>query len=156
MPRRIVPLILSVVAVAATAPGLRAQTAQTRLWDSAISGDTVALVQALDAGAAPDSLDIRSNPNGRRALNWAAWYNRVPAIRILVARGATVNSSNLTGFSPLHHAAEAGSLEAARALLAAGADPLRLTGEAETPGQVARRKGFTALADTIEAAARRR
>jgi ankyrin repeat protein len=103
-----------------------------------------------------DSLDVRTNPNGRRALNWAAWNNRVSVIRILVARGATVNSTNLTGFTPLHHAAESGSLEAAVALLAAGADPGRLTGDGETPSDVARRRGFPTIADSLDAAARRR
>jgi ankyrin repeat protein len=141
--------------LAAAAP-LSAQDAQSRLWDSAISGDTVSLLGALSAGARVDSLDVRTNPNGRRALNWAAWNNRVPVIRILVARGATVNSTNLTGFTPLHHAAESGSMEAAVALLAAGADPSRLTGDGETPSDVARRRGFPAIADSLDAAARRR
>lgn len=100
------------LAFAFAAP-LRAQDAQSRLWDSAISGDTVSLLQALAAGAKVDSLDLRRNPNGRRALNWAAFNNRVPVIRILAARGAPVNATNLTGFTPLHHAAESGSMEAA-------------------------------------------
>ena len=151
--RRTAPAVVS--ALLAFAAPASAQDAQTKLWDSAISGDTIALMQALDAGARLDSLDLRTNPNGRRALNWAAWNNRAPVIRILAARGAAVNGANLTGFTPLHHAAEAGSVDAARALLAAGADPLRLTGDGETPADVAQRKGFTWLADTLQAAARR-
>lgn len=143
------------LAFAFAAP-LRAQDAQSRLWDSAISGDTVSLLQALAAGAKVDSLDLRRNPNGRRALNWAAFNNRVPVIRILAARGAPVNATNLTGFTPLHHAAESGSMEAALALLAAGANPGLLTGDGEAAADVARRKGFTAIADSIDAAARRR
>lgn len=148
--------IVSAAAVLASAAPLSAQDAQGKLWDSAISGDTVSLLQALDAGAKVDSLDVRRNPNGRRALNWAAWNNRVPVIRILVARGAPVNATNLTGFTPLHHAAESGSMEAALALLRAGADPGRLTGDGELATDVARRRGFTAIADSIDAAARRR
>jgi ankyrin repeat protein len=99
----------------------RAQEAQSQLWDAAIAGDTVAIVRALDAGASVDSLDFRTNRNGRRALNWAAWHNRPAAVRTLVARGATLDATNRTGFTPLHHAAEAGSLDALKALLAAGA-----------------------------------
>jgi ankyrin repeat protein len=151
----VVAVVLIVAVLAAAAP-LPAQDAQSRLWDSAISGDTVSLLQALAAGAKVDSLDLRSNPNGRRALNWAAWNNRVPVIRILAARGAPVNATNLSGFTPLHHAAESGSMEAALALLAAGADPLRVTNDGEIAADVARRKGFTAIADSIDAAARRR
>ena len=40
----------ALLALAFAAP-LRAQDAQSRLWDSAISGDTVSLLQALAAGA---------------------------------------------------------------------------------------------------------
>ncbi len=156
MPCRIHALMLPALFTVLAASAGHAQEAQARLWNAAVSGDTVALVQAIDAGAVVDSLDVRSNPNGRRALNWAAWNNRVPVIRILVAHGATVNGSNLTGFSPLHHAAESGSLEAALALLTAGADPQRLNNDGETPSAVARRRGFTALADSIDAAAKRR
>jgi hypothetical protein len=74
-----------------------------------MQGDTATLAAALQHGAAIDSLDTRRNPNGRRALNWAAWYNQPVALRFLVARGATVNVANRTGFTPLHHAAENGS-----------------------------------------------
>ena len=154
-PASLVAVLFVVAGLAGAAP-LPAQDAQSRLWDSAISGDTVSLLQALAAGAKVDSLDVRRNRNGRRALNWAAFNNRVPAIRILAAHGAPVNATNLTGFTPLHHAAESGSMEAALALLAVGADPGRLTGDGELPADVARRNGFTALADSIDAAARRR
>jgi hypothetical protein len=147
---------LLTIAVLALAAPLPAQDAQSRLWDSAISGDTVALLQALTDGAKVDSLDLRRNPNGRRALNWAAWNNRVPAIGILAAHGAPVNAANLTGFTPLHHAAESGSMDAALALLAAGADPARTTKDGEVAADVARRRGFAAIADSIDAAERRR
>jgi ankyrin repeat protein len=136
------------------ARGARAQDAQTRLWDAAMAGDTVAIARALDDGARVDSLDVRRNPNGRRALNWAAWYDRAPAVRLLLARGAAVNLPNRTGFTALHHAAEAGSAAAAAALLAAGADPAWPNGGGETPAQVARARGHLALAERLEAAGR--
>ena len=98
-----------------TAGGV-AQTPQTRLWDGAISGDTVALASALKDDAQIDSLDTRTARNGRRALNWAALNNRVDALRFLLAHGASIEATNRTGFTALHHAAEVGSLEAARVL----------------------------------------
>ena len=79
---------------------------QARLWDAAIAGGASAMAGALREGAAIDSLDTRRNPNGRRALNWAAWYNQVPASRLLLARGAPLEARNRTGFTALHHAAE--------------------------------------------------
>ncbi|MFN2419970.1 MAG: ankyrin repeat domain-containing protein [Gemmatimonadota bacterium] len=107
---------------------LRAQDAQARLWDAAIAGDTLEIREAIDDGAKIDSLDTRRNPNGRRALNWAAWNDRVAAIELLLALGAPIEAENNTGFTALHHAAESGSIEAARVLLAAGADPAHVGG----------------------------
>ena len=85
-----------------------AQDAQSQLWDASVAGDTLAIVRALEAGAKVDSIDYRTNRNGRRALNWAAWHNRPAAVRVLLARGATLDAANRTGFTALHHAAEAG------------------------------------------------
>ena len=116
---RTILTVLALVLAPFAAAG--AQDAQAQLWDAAIAGDTVAIVKALDAGAQVDSVDFRTNRNGRRALNWAAWNNRPAAIRVLLARGATIDATNRTGFTALHHAAEAGSLDALKALLAAGA-----------------------------------
>jgi ankyrin repeat protein len=149
--------VLAFLAAGFGAAPVRAQavagsTAQEQLWDAARAGDTLALKQALAAGARIDSLDLRRNPNGRRALNWAAWDNRADAVRFLVANGATVNLANITGFTPLHHAAENGSLEAAQALLKAGADPTWPNNAGETPAEVARKRMHPEVAAAIEAA----
>lgn len=136
------------------APRLRAASRRRRpraqLWDAAIQGDTVALAAALQYGAAIDSLDTRRNPNGRRALNWAAWYNHPVAIRFLIARGAEVNIANWTGFTPLHHAAEHGSLEAARVLLALGADRTLRNEMGQRPIDVARERGHPEVAALLD------
>jgi ankyrin repeat protein len=147
------PLLTVTLAVALLASSpLAAQDAQSRLWDAAIAGDTLALRQAVSDGAKIDSLDARRNPNGRLALNWAAWYDRVPAIRLLIELGAPLEAENRTGFTPLHHAAEAGSLEAARALLEAGADPTHPNEAGFTPVQTARERGNAEVAEILEAA----
>jgi ankyrin repeat protein len=143
-----------VAALAGLASTVSAQDAQPQLWDASIAGDTVAIRQALRNGAKVDSLDTRRAANGRRALNWAALYNHVPAIHVLLAAGASVDSSNRTGFAPLHHAAEAGALEAAQALLKAGANPRLVTLSGGTPAAVARARGFAAVAQLLEAAER--
>ena len=62
------PLSIAAAAAAAillAATPLRAQDAQSAVWDASISGDTVALVKALDDGAKIDSLDVRRSENGR-------------------------------------------------------------------------------------------
>lgn len=145
-------MALSALLLARVAPAQTAASNQDRLWDATIAGDTLGIAEAIGAGAAIDSLDTRRNPNGRRALNWAAWYNRAAAVRLLVARRATINLANRTGNTPLHHAAENGALEAARALLAAGADPFWRNGEGQTPAQVARSRGYEPVAALLEAA----
>jgi ankyrin repeat protein len=140
----------------ALAVPVRAQDAQSRLWDAAVAGDTLEIRQAVADGAVVDSLDTRRSRNGRRALNWAALNNRVDAIAVLLELGAPLEAVNITGFSALHHAAEAGSMEAAQALLAAGADPAHANNAGMLPAATARELGHAALADLLEAAARER
>lgn len=147
-------IILPLLAAAPSTAPLHAQatpSVQEQLWDAARSGDTLTLGKALAAGARIDSLDVRVNPNGRRALNWAAWFNHADAVRFLIAKGATVNLGNNTEFTPLHHAAENGSLEAAEVLLDAGADPTWPNNMGETAAQVARRRMHLDVALAIEA-----
>ena len=147
-------VVALVVTLVTATPGV-AQDAQARLWDAAMAGDTLAIRQALADGGKIDSLDIRRNPNGRRALNWAAIYNKVPAIDVLLAAGAPIEAVNRTGFTALNHAAEEGSLEAARALLSAGADPTHANNEGYTPAQTARENGHEEVAALIDEAAAR-
>ncbi|HEX6615407.1 MAG TPA: ankyrin repeat domain-containing protein [Gemmatimonadales bacterium] len=134
----------------AQVPARQIRSPQVALWESAVAGDTVAMGAALRDGARLDSLDTRTNPNGRRALNWAAWFNRVAAIRFLLAHGADLEARNLTGFTALHHAAEAGSLEAAEALLAAGADPNAANTDGRRPAETALAKGHAVVALLLE------
>ena len=115
-------------------------------------GDVAALKKAIDDGADVNAIDARTNPNGRRALNWAAWYNHAEAIKELLKGGADINGVNLTGFTPIHHAAEAGSPEAARVLIEAGADVNLPSYAGETPLQRARRVGHQEVVRLLEAA----
>jgi ankyrin repeat protein len=155
-PLAIVPLAVFLL-VSGPSPAIAQAVpdAQARLWDAAIAGDTAAITKALADGARIDSLDVRRSLNGRRALNWAALNNQVPAIQTLLDRGAGIQLANLTGFTPLHHAAEAGATEAAMALLAAGADPTWPNDAGLTPGEVAREHGHGALADSLNVAVSR-
>jgi ankyrin repeat protein len=145
------------VAAVLSATTARAQgpDAQAALWEGAIQGDTAAMAAALQRGAVIDSLDTRTNPNGRRALNWAAWYNRVPAIRFLLAHGASLEARNRTGFTALHHAAEAGSMDAVEALLAAGAYPDSRNALGRQPAETAIIKRNVDVAAVLRARIRR-
>ena len=143
----------AVAALLAAAAPVQAQDAQSALWDASISGDTVALVKALDDGAKVDSLDTRRSVNGRRPLNWAAYNNHAAAVRILLDRGAPIEATNLTGFTALHHAAEAGSLEAAEVLIGRGATLNTTNRQGMTPIETARERGHPTLVAALEKAA---
>lgn len=151
--KRVLMLAL-ILGIAALVP-LAAQSPQERLWDAAQSGDTAAVRAALDAGARVDSIDVRRNPNGRRALNWAAWFNHADVIRLLLAKGASIDARNNTGFTALHHAAENGSLEAARVLLEAGANPIIPNDNGLNPVETARNFGHDDVAQLLAEAERR-
>jgi hypothetical protein len=109
--------------------------AQHALWVASVAGDTAAIVRALANGARIDSLDVLGN---RRPLNYAAAGNRAAAVRVLLARGASVNLANNTGFTPVHHAIEAGAADALEVLLGASAD-LTIPARGVTPMATARR-----------------
>lgn len=58
---------------------------------------------------------------GLRPLHYAVWQRNIPAIHLLVVRGADINATDECGYSALHLAAEHGFLEVAEILLEAGA-----------------------------------
>lgn len=130
-------------------------TPQTQLWDAAVSGDTAAVIAAIAAGADVNALDTRRTTSGRRALNWAAQNDRAAAARVLIARGAGIDSTNGTGFTALHHAAEAGSVATAEVLLRAGANIAAKTKDGETAKDIAIRKGHPDIAALIDRYTRR-
>ena len=152
--KRAVRILLTTILLGLSSHSVAAQAAspQDYLWDAAKQGDSSAVAAALTFGARVDSLDTRRSRNGRRALNWATWYNHPAIIRLLVAQGATIDLANLTGFTPLHHAAENGSVEAARVLLELGADWTLANNDGLRPIDVARERGqleMVALLDTL-------
>jgi hypothetical protein len=118
-------------------------------------GDTAAIAAALGAGAVIDSLDTQSTGSGRRALNYAALGNRVAAVRLLLARGASINLANRTGFTPVLHAVEGGANEALAVLIEAGADITIASAAAITPLAMAQRRGNQAAVKLLEAAGRK-
>ena len=128
----------------------QATRAQAALWDSAKSGDVTAVRQAITAGADVNALDTRRSRNGRRPLNWAAFYNHVEVIEVLLEYGADINATNLTGFTPVHHAAENNSSRSASILVEAGADADIPNRRGKKPLDTAREKGHEELVRLLE------
>jgi CubicO group peptidase (beta-lactamase class C family) len=130
-------------------------SAEERLWDGAIAGDTTAVLAAIAQGADVNALDTRRSPNGRRALNWAAQNDHAAVARILLAHGAGIDSANVTGFTALHHAAESGAVRTAELLLQSGANAALTTKAGETARSVAERKNHADVVALIDRFSRR-
>ncbi|KAL8725888.1 MAG: hypothetical protein Q9181_006248 [Wetmoreana brouardii] len=98
------------------------------LFDAASNGD----IKRLEAALLP-SMDVNAleaDPlQGRAALHIAAESGSVPAIQFLLAHGAKVDLPNSECETPLHEAAFWARPEAIKALLNAGADINRPTGD---------------------------
>ena len=116
-------LMASETSMAQIAPATPNQ--QIVLWDAVIADDVTTAIAAIKAGADVNGLDTRANiagPNGRRPLNYAAIRNDTAMITTLLNAGANINLANRSGFTPLHHAGEAGSKEAATLLIQSHAE----------------------------------
>lgn len=92
----------------------------------------------LGARPAP-RLDARSR-GGRTALQYAALYARLDAVRMLLAAGASPNAADNSGCTALHLAARRAPGMVLAALVAAGADLAARNSRGETAEQVAQRQ----------------
>lgn len=107
---------------------------------AAIDGDQKRLLELLSTkGQFRSNLLLESrNSAGWTALMWAAWHNKVPAMRTLVEAGAMVNATDRYGQTALSLAAENsnGAQELAVSLLLdSGADPSVCGYEGKTPAE---------------------
>jgi ankyrin repeat protein len=104
------------------AAALVARGAPVNLWEAAALGDVARLQAHLEAD--PSSLKTHSH-DGWTALHLAAHFGHADAARLLLRHGADVRarSTNSLDNEPLHAALAGRSLDVARALLDAGADP---------------------------------
>jgi ankyrin repeat protein len=75
------------------------------------------------------------------ALHWAAWHDDVAAAQLLVSAGASVNTTNRYGVTPLSLACTNGNTQLVELLLNAGADANAALPGGETPLMTAARTG---------------
>jgi DNA-binding winged helix-turn-helix (wHTH) protein len=126
---------------------------QISLWDAVIAGDVTRAMASIKTGADVNGLDTRekvAGPTGRKPLNYAALRNDTTMITTLVDAGAMINWANRSGFTPLHHAAEVGSEQAAILLIAKGANPSLRTMGHKTPVEIAMASDHSELADILQ------
>lgn len=77
-------------------------TPETPFWRAAATGNIEAVKQHLDAGTA---LSEKDEKFGRPPLHWAAGRGRIEVAKLLISKGANVNSFDDQGATPLHEAA---------------------------------------------------
>ena len=125
----IVPAVLASVSLAAAA--------DLRVVDAVKAQDAAAVRALLKQRADVNAPDVE----GMTALHWAAHWNDLDTVTLLIAAGARAAVANRYGVTPLHEAATVGSSEIVNALLRAGADANAAYGDGETALMVASRTG---------------
>lgn len=123
---------------------------QKKLWDAAKSGDVEAARKAIVDGADINALDTRRSRSGRRPLNWAAYYNNIEVLKLLLEKGADINTANLTGFTPIHHAVENNAKESVIILIEAGADINIPNKRGIKPIDTAKEKGYESMVKLLK------
>jgi hypothetical protein len=107
------------------------------IQDALEEGDTTALARMLSA----TPVDSVVAPGGRTLLMSAIEETNLPAIELLVARGATLDLRDERGTTALALAAEMGFHEAVEVLLDGGADPNLRDLSGVTPLDIAEEHG---------------
>jgi len=128
---RVVVLFLAVASFAAA-------ESDVRLVDAAKRQDKAAIRALLKQKAEVNA----PLPDGATALHWAAYWDDVETVELLLQAGANVSSVNDLGVTPLGLACEnGGSAALVGRLLKAGADPNAMLSTGETPLMAAARAG---------------
>jgi ankyrin repeat protein len=94
------------------------KTAQFHMYERAMNGDSEALRDALDDGAAVNLADMKSVT----AVARAAQFGNDECLRILHEHGADLDLADEDGWAPIHYAAMGGSAACVKALAELGAD----------------------------------
>lgn len=107
----------------------------------------------LDAGADPDAL-ARHSQIKVRPIHSAAASQQIETVRLLLDRGADVNTPQEGGGTPLHTAAFHGDDALAELLLANGADPGAADDDGRIAADIAAEKGHAGLAARLRGSTR--
>ena len=96
-------------------PGLANDRGQVPLAGAAFKGDLEMARLLLDHGA-----DVHASPDGKTALMYAAMFNRLDIVELLLARGADPAARSAEGMTAAQLARAMGATDAAARLAAGG------------------------------------
>jgi ankyrin repeat protein len=121
-----------------------------------MSGDAPTASFLLERGAArkPPPF-VSAGAKQTTLLMWAITRGYADVVRLLLARGESVDDRDADGWTPLHYAAAArdrGDNDVIQMILDRGGDPQALTAAHETPMDLARRYGKSAEAELLRGA----
>lgn len=115
------------------------------------SGEAVGGGLLLDQGAEVEA--VSQNPMKVTPLHSAIAGRNYALARLLVERGAPVNTRQEGGFTALHGVAQNGDIEMAELLIKNGADASLITDDGRTAAAIALASGHTELAQRLSAQA---
>ncbi len=118
----------------------------TPLWAAVFSRNESVLKQLLDRGA---EVDLPSGPGQLTPLMHAAALGFMDGVRLLLHRGADVNSRSPDGQTPLGLAISRDSAESVEIMLSHGANVEQMIKRAWTPLTLAMRRGSTRVAHCL-------
>ena len=121
----------------AVAAGAAAATTDGRLASAMKNRDKASVRSLLTQRVDVNAPDVE----GMTALHWAAHWDDLDTVKLLLRAGAKAKVANRYGVTPLHEAATLGSAPMIETLLKAGADPNAAYGEGETALMAAARTG---------------
>jgi len=141
--------VMRALLVAGAMPNLRTDRGMTPIGLGIVHGAPAPVLEELLAAGA--ALYV-TNVDGFGLLHAAAETNRPEIVSWLVGRGLDVEFRTASGLAPLHIACGLGHANAARALIATGADP-RSASPLGTPRDIAEKEGHAELARLLPSSA---
>lgn len=100
-------------------PANEARATPDELFRAVRQGNVKQVAHWIDAGA---DVNAKGGSREHTLLHEAIWWGRIEVVKVLVTKGANVNSRDGIGRTPLHTAIECGYLEVVELLLQKGAD----------------------------------
>jgi uncharacterized protein len=141
-------VLLLMMSIAGSGRAASSQAVDATAADAAQNRDIAALRALVKQHAAVAVINARQE-DGTTALHWAAHWNDVESVNLLIHAGADAKAVNRYGATPLSEAAALGNPVVIEALLQAGADPnTRTTSDGETVLMTTARSGN---ADAVKA-----